>query len=104
MTGRQHGMPPDHPGAGIAHDLLDAPALFGLVAMHGTLVAHRLPIPKRALGNPTQRIRQKSGAIFAQILFRTMVGAAVDSDHDGDRSGFKIHAVGFIAKSNPFPD
>ena len=104
MADRQNGMPPDHPGAGIAHNHLDVPALFGLVAMHGALIAHRLPIPERALGNPLLRIRQQPGAVFAQILFRAVVGAAVGSDHDGDRSGFKIHAVGFIAKSNPFPD
>ena len=91
MANRQDGMPPNHARAGVAHDRLDAPTHFGVVAMHRAFVADRLPIPERALGDPFLRIRQKPGTIFAQILCRTVVGAAEDANHDGDGSGFEIH-------------
>ncbi len=104
MADRQNRMVPNHAGAGIAHGRLDAPAHFRVVAMHRTFVADWLPAPERALGDPLLRIRQKPGAIGTQILFRAMVGAAVDSDHGRDGSGFEVHEATYIEYPVPLQD
>lgn len=93
---------PEHARSSMAHDDLDALALFRLIAMHRTLVTDWLLGSKWAFFNAFLCIRQKPGAIPTKILHRAVVGAAVDADHDGDRPSFKVHASDFTGRPNPF--
>lgn len=88
---------PDHPRTGIAHHDLNPFPPFGLIAMHGTLVANRLIISKRASGNTLFGIRKKPGTLPAKILACSMMGAAINSDHGSNCPGFVIHSAKFIA-------
>jgi hypothetical protein len=72
--------------------------------MHRALVADRLVIAKRTLGNTLFGIRKKPGTLTAKIPPRTMVGAAENMDHGSNCPGFEIHALGSIEKPNPFQD
>ena len=103
MAYRQNRVASYHPRTGIAHHRFNALTHFGLVAMHRALVADRLIVTERALGNTLIGIRKKPGAIGTKILPRAMVGAAENSDHDSNGPGFEvIHVLDFIERPSPF--
>ena len=104
MPDGEYGMAPDHPGPGIAHNLCNACAHFGLIAMHGALVADGLVHAKRTVFDASFSVCKQLGTIGAKPSCHIMVGAAVNMDHRGNSPSFEVHVPIFIGHIRPFQD
>ena len=94
-------MPPDHPGAGMAHDGPDLLPHVGPVAVHGAVRAGGLLRPEGALVETLYGTGKKSRAIVADFPFCAVALPAEDPDHG--LQGFALpldSGVGFCHGDN----
>lgn len=85
---RQHRVPQQHAGSGVAHHRADPLAHPGLVAVDGTVGAGGLAPAKRAPVNALQGVSLQLRAVRAEPVRGVVVRPAVHADHDGDGLAF----------------
>jgi len=74
-------MPPDHPGAGVAHDGPDPLPHVGPVAVDGAVGASRLLRPEGTLVEALQGVGEKPFAILAESIRCAVAVPTEDPDH-----------------------
>ncbi len=82
----QNGMPQEHAGAGISHDLLHPIPHLGLVAMDRTTGTGRLLRPKGTAIQPAHGVVEQFGTLRAQVAPNSMMPAAIEPHHGLDGS------------------
>ena len=101
MASGQDRVPPDHPGAGMAHDGTDLFPHVGPVAMDGAVGAGGLFRPEGTFVETLYGVGEKPLAIAADFPFCSVAVPAEDPDHG--REGFALpldSGVCFCHKDN----
>ena len=80
MPDCQYGMVPDHARSGIAHNLFDALAHLGFIAVHGAVLAGWFFFSEGAFVQPFFGVIPQLGAFLAKGI-RCVQLAAVKLDH-----------------------
>ena len=111
MVQAEYRMPPQHPGAGIAHHRPDLLAPKSLIAMHRAFRADGLVRPEPASLQPLRGIVAQLHASGARRPLRSVVIPAVAGDHCRNGLGFSGQpfvgimrddgASGLIARRRP---
>lgn len=85
MTKGHDGVPENHSGSGVAHDLPDAFTVVFLVAMYGTVAAGGFRLLKRAAQETFLSIVEQLTALPAEVgVVKFVMIPAVNSDHRPD--------------------
>jgi len=87
----ENGMPQEHPGTGESHYLPDALSHLRLVTVNRALRTSRLVWSERAPIQTAHCILAQGIALRAKLPVRTVMTAAVDSNHRGDGRLFASH-------------
>lgn len=101
MVRRQHWVPEEHPGSGIAHDRFDLFPDFLAVTVDRTSITHRLVFFERAALESSQNVSFQLFALATQrTLGTTVVPPAKEANHLEDGRSLTIETSSALHSEN----